>query len=216
MGGTLAESDAAGPGDTATAIDIDATAAQKPRLQIHERPQLAAFILGKVGKASVPLHIARSRIEDAGSGLFVTKPVWQGQEIFRSHPLILCREAGVDDVCDWCFVNRNGSVHPDGRFYGGEHDERPTISRCAKCKVARYCSQVSSPRPPVFVPPPLGPVPHLFLPSSTPAGVTQLTLVLGLSEVCLGRPPQVRVFGPAVPTQHAQHMPDNAASPTCI
>ncbi|KAJ9137517.1 Histone-lysine N-methyltransferase SMYD3 [Pleurostoma richardsiae] len=121
-------------------LDMEESTHKKPRLPIHERPQLCDFILSKIAHKTVPLCIGRSHIEGAGSGLFVTEDVAEGEEILRSRPLILCRESGVDDVCDWCFTNRNSSVHPEGRFYSGDEDPRPIISRCARCKVARYCS----------------------------------------------------------------------------
>ena len=108
---------------------------------IHDHPNLCQFLLNKVGSKSIPLRIAASTVVGAGSGLFVDENVAEGQELFRSHPLLTVRNPDIEDVCDVCFQNSWSNCHADGRFYK-ENEKRPAIARCNSCKVACYCSKV--------------------------------------------------------------------------
>ena len=107
---------------------------------MHEEPLLSKGILSAV-RSTVPLEIKESTIGSAGSGLFAAEAVDAGTEIFRSQPLVNCRDPRLGHVCDFCFANAKTTVHRDGRFL--KADEMPvTIKGCTGCMVARYCSKV--------------------------------------------------------------------------
>ena len=108
---------------------------------IHDHPNLCRYILDKAGSIAVPLHIAASTIKGAGSGLFVKEDVAEGQELFRSHPLIVVRNPDMEGVCDVCFLNNWSNCHKGGRFYK-PGEKRVAIAKCNGCKVACYCSKV--------------------------------------------------------------------------
>jgi len=108
--------------------------------RFHNRPDLCKGILSTCTSA-IPLEIKASSIEGAGSGLFAASDLESGCEIFRSQPLVNCRDPTVTHVCDVCLVSSKSEVHPDGRFIT-EDDKPPTIKPCSGCKVARYCSPV--------------------------------------------------------------------------
>lgn len=117
-----------------------ATPQSKP---IHEQPKLCDHILSRASKSEVPLRIGQSPIPKAGSGLFAVNDIPAGSEIFRTSPLITVAESAYQGICDFCFLNKNTSVNPNGRFYGSaEDDVRPEITRCGACRVASYCSKV--------------------------------------------------------------------------
>lgn len=115
------------------------------RKRIHEQPRLCEYILSLVRDSSVPLRIAASSISNAGTGLFAIDDVPAGADIFKSQPLLLVSEGNNSGICDYCFVNKNSSVAPDGRFYmdDGSVREKILISACTGCKNAQYCSKVS-------------------------------------------------------------------------
>ena len=119
------------------------TMAATRRKPIHEQPKLCDHILSRVSKSGVSLRIGPSLIPEAGSGLFAVNDIPAGTEIFRTSPLLMVAESAHTGICDFCFLNRATSVNRDGRFYSSaEDDVRPEITRCASCRVARYCSKV--------------------------------------------------------------------------
>lgn len=120
----------------------------EPRKRIHEQPDLCSHILGGITKSDASLRIDASSILGAGSGLFVDGDVKAGSEIFKSQPLLVVCEGNNRGVCDYCFLNRNSSVRPDGRFYVS-HEDRANVklSTCSGCKIAEYCSKVSQSTP---------------------------------------------------------------------
>lgn len=109
-------------------------------MKIHEDAVLCRFLLSTV-TTSRNLELRESDIPDAGTGLFSAQEIPTGEEIFRSNPLVNCRDYRITDTCDVCFKSTNSSVHNDGRFYGVD-DEEPTMKACSGCRVARYCSRV--------------------------------------------------------------------------
>ncbi|CAN8102477.1 unnamed protein product [Discula destructiva] len=111
------------------------------RTPLHDQPKLCAHILGSVERSSVPLKIATSSIPKAGSGLFVVTDVVAGSEIFRSQPLVMVCEGNNNGICDYCFRNRNSSVHPDGQFYVTGGPDKVTLAACIRCKNVQYCSK---------------------------------------------------------------------------
>lgn len=114
---------------------------QKP---IHGQPALCEHILRSVSSSTVPLQIRPSLITNAGSGLFVLKDVPAGSEIFRSDPLLVVCDSGNKEICDYCLLNKNSSVHPDGRFFDAGERDKIEILACTRCKCAQYCSKVRS------------------------------------------------------------------------
>lgn len=108
---------------------------------IHENKELCTRLIENV-TAAAPLQILPSKI--SGTGLFTTKDIAAGEEIFVSNPLVNCVEAGEHgSVCDYCFANSNGRVHSDGRFRK-EEDEMLDVKLCFACRACGYCSKVSS------------------------------------------------------------------------
>lgn len=111
------------------------------RAFFHKDQTLCAQLLNTI-TAAVPLQILPSKITGAGSGLFVTKDVDYGEEIFRSHPVINCVADGMQNVvCDYCYGSRRSKIHPSGRFRVTE-DPKQEIKACNGCKVCYYCSKV--------------------------------------------------------------------------
>lgn len=118
------------------------------RKPVHEQPKLCNHILSHVSKSAVPLRIGPSPIPKAGSGLFAVNDIPAGTDIFRTSPLVMVAESAHTGICDFCFLNRDTSVNPNGRFYGSVEDEvRPEITRCGACRVAHYCSKVRTVNP---------------------------------------------------------------------
>ncbi len=157
------------------APNSDATPPKRqPPPPIHAQPILCKGILSNIS-SSVPLEVKLSTTKDAGSGLFATQEIERGQEIFRSHPLVNCRDPAISDACDFCFANGKTTLHRDGRFLTA-NEETPTVKPCSGCKVARYCSVVSD--------------------ESSPPGLTARSAAddqKGMSEEGVENLPQVRV-----------------------
>lgn len=112
------------------------------RKPIHDQPRLCDYILGRISEPGAALRVGPSSIPGAGSGLFAINDIPSGSDIFRSQPILVICESAQDGICDWCLLNRNSSVHPDGRFYTSD-DKKPGIAPCSGCKVAQYCLKVN-------------------------------------------------------------------------
>ncbi|RYP72841.1 hypothetical protein DL769_004356 [Monosporascus sp. CRB-8-3] len=95
----------------------------------HDDAELCQYILGGIATTH-SLEIRESEISQAGSGLFAMNNIPEGQEIFRSSPLVECvADTVADSVCDWCYRNTLSRVHPSGRFRTKE-DAAPDIESC--------------------------------------------------------------------------------------
>ncbi|RYP18823.1 hypothetical protein DL765_003703 [Monosporascus sp. GIB2] len=95
----------------------------------HEDAELCHYLLGGIATMH-SLEIRESEISQAGSGLLAMNDIPEGQEIFRSSPLVECVVDGVaDSVCDWCYTNTLSRVHPSGRFRT-KGDAAPDIESC--------------------------------------------------------------------------------------
>ncbi|RYP92614.1 hypothetical protein DL770_001256 [Monosporascus sp. CRB-9-2] len=106
----------------------------------HEDAELCQYILGGIATTH-SLEIRESEISQAGSGLFAMNDIPEGQEIFRSTPLVECVADGVaESVCDWCYTNKFSRVHPSGRFRTKE-DAAPDMEACRGCGKCYYCSK---------------------------------------------------------------------------
>ena len=110
-------------------------------VSLHEDQTLCSQLL-KTITAAIPLQIQSSKIPGAGNGLFVTKDVNCGEEIFRSDPLVNCVGDGMHNlVCDHCYAYQESMIHPSGRFRSAE-DAALEMKACGGCKVCYYCSKV--------------------------------------------------------------------------
>lgn len=110
-------------------------------IALHNDPTLCTKLLQTV-EASVPLQILQSNITGAGSGLFVTKDVNIGNEIFRSSLVMNCVDDGIHKlVCDWCYIYAASKITSNNQFRGFE-DLKVDIDACNGCKVCYYCSKV--------------------------------------------------------------------------
>ncbi len=113
-------------------------------VHMHRLKDLCKGILSMLTSSAAPLEIKQSLIDGAGSGLFTTANIPEHHDVFRSQPLVNCRDPSTTYVCDYCLVNNKSMVHrADGRFRTDD-EKRPTVMPCSGCKVARYCSTVST------------------------------------------------------------------------
>lgn len=109
---------------------------------LHEDQELCTQLLTTIEEA-VPLRILKSLISGAGTGLFVTKNVEYGCEIYRSTPLVNCVEMDVkNQVCDYCYICTESKLLPSDRFRTGM-EPKATVNACNGCNVCYYCSKVS-------------------------------------------------------------------------
>jgi hypothetical protein len=108
---------------------------------LHEDQELCTQLLTTIEEA-VPLRILKSSISGAGAGLFGTKDVDFGCEIYRSTPLVNCVEINVQkQVCDYCYLYTESMVLPSDRFRTGK-ELKATVNACNECKVCYYCSKI--------------------------------------------------------------------------
>jgi hypothetical protein len=111
------------------------------RALFHEDQNLCIKLLNTI-TATTPLQILASKIAGAGAGLFTTKDVDYGEEIFRSGPVINCVMDGMQSlVCDNCYAYQESKVNLSGRFRVAE-DPKLEMKACSGCKVCYYCSKV--------------------------------------------------------------------------
>ena len=111
------------------------------RAALYEDQTLCTQLLKTITTA-IPLQILPSKIPGAGAGLFVTRDLDDGEEIFRSDPLVNCVENGMQSrVCDSCYDYKGSNIHPSGRFWKAE-DIELDMKACGGCKVCYYCSKV--------------------------------------------------------------------------
>ena len=112
-----------------------------PRVALHENQALCAQLLETI-TAAVPLKILPSKIPGAGVGLFVTKDVDYGEEIFRSDPVVNCVMDGMQShVCDHCYAFEGSKILPGGGFRTTDNTKLE-MKACSGCKVCYYCSKV--------------------------------------------------------------------------
>jgi hypothetical protein len=113
------------------------------RAPFHEDQTLCIKLLNTI-TAATPLQILPSKIAGAGAGLFTTKDVDYGEEIFRSDPVINCVMDGMQNlVCDNCYAYQESKVNLSGRFRVAE-DPKLEMKACGGCKVCYYCSKVNT------------------------------------------------------------------------
>ena len=105
--------------------------------------KLSAYLSHEV-TSTVPLEIRPSSIAGAKHGLFTTAAIREGEEIFRSDPLITCVDDGMQAiVCDYCFLYSRSAILPSGQFRQTSEGTQP-FKTCSRCKVCYYCSKVGS------------------------------------------------------------------------
>lgn len=113
------------------------------RVAIYEDQALCTKLLDSV-TAAAPLQILPSKIAGAGAGLYTTKDVDRGQEIFRSRPVINCVMAEMQAlVCDNCYAYKESKVAANGRFCA-EESPKLDLKACSGCKACYYCSKVTT------------------------------------------------------------------------
>ena len=111
------------------------------RVAMYEDQALCTKLLDSV-TAAVPLQILPSKIAGAGAGLFTTKDIDCGEEIFWSCPVVNCVVEGKNKlVCDNCYIFKDSIMHTSGRFRE-EEDSKLQLKACSGCKVSYYCSKV--------------------------------------------------------------------------
>jgi SET and MYND domain-containing protein len=90
----------------------------------------------------VPLDIRPSSIAGAKHGLFTSAAIGEGEEIFRSDPLITCVSDGIQTiVCDYCLSYSRSAILPSGHFRQTWEGMEP-FKRCGRCHACYYCSKV--------------------------------------------------------------------------
>lgn len=113
------------------------------RTAFHEDQPVCDYILGMI-TAAVPLKITASQLSSPGSGLFATTDIGEGQELFRSQPPFICVFPEETGICHYCFRDTESPIHPEeGRFVTPD-DPKILARACMGCKVARFCSKVST------------------------------------------------------------------------
>lgn len=141
---------------------------QTPRVAMHDDQTLCTQLLRTI-TAAVPLQILQSKIPGAGTGVFVTKDVDCGEEIFRSDPVVNCVENEMRRlVCDYCYLYKNSKIHPSGRFREAE-DPKVEMKACSGCKVCYYCSKVTN-TPAQAASPQIALSPHIDCSTGLPKG----------------------------------------------
>ncbi|KAL7950744.1 SET domain-containing protein [Trichoderma barbatum] len=112
------------------------------RWPIYKDKPLIDYILSTVQAPEGSLTIKESIIPGAGSGLFTTRELAEGELIFTSVPLVLCAEVGQGmEACDFCFQQRRRVFHPvEDRFLQPGEVLAP-LHICNGCHMYQYCSQ---------------------------------------------------------------------------
>lgn len=110
------------------------------RTAFHEDQSVSAYLLRRVA-AAVPLKIAASQIASQGSGLFATKEVPDGQELFRSQTPFTCVDRWETSICHYCLRDTESPAHPEEGCFGAS--PKTGAKACMGCRVARFCSKVS-------------------------------------------------------------------------
>lgn len=83
----------------------------------HDQIAKLSTYLSHQVTSTIPLEIRPSSIADAKHGLFTTAAIREGEEIFRSDPLITCVDDGIQNVvCDYCLSYSRSNVLPSGQF----------------------------------------------------------------------------------------------------
>ncbi|UKZ51674.1 hypothetical protein TrVGV298_005436 [Trichoderma virens] len=97
---------------------VNASLDSQKRWPIHKDKELCSYILSTIKAAEGSLSIQESTIPNAGSGMFTTRDVEEGELIFTSVPLVTCAEVGPGmEACDFCFQQRRRVFHPvEDRF----------------------------------------------------------------------------------------------------
>jgi hypothetical protein len=101
-------------------------------------PEACKHVLSRV-TSKIPLRILESSIPDAGNGLFVTKDVPAGEDMFTSQPLVNLVETNSKETCDYCLMRPYGILHPDGYF----RDLKPATGKLSMCNRCRTCCYYS-------------------------------------------------------------------------
>ncbi|KAL7792962.1 3-hydroxyanthranilic acid dioxygenase domain-containing protein [Trichoderma ceciliae] len=126
-----------GPNQGSTSLDDP-----ESRWPIHWDRALCNYILSTVQAPEGSLNIQESTIFDAGSGLFTTRDLADGELIFTSVPLVLCSEVGEGmEACDFCFQQRRRVFHPVEDRLLTPAEVLPTLQACKGCHMYQYCSQ---------------------------------------------------------------------------
>ncbi|KAJ0421162.1 hypothetical protein BJY00DRAFT_312345 [Aspergillus carlsbadensis] len=108
-----------------------------------ETVDISKYITAQIS-STAPLEIRASSIPGARDGLFTTSAINEGEEIFRSDPLVNCVDDPVrKSVCDYCFHSSESPIMQSGRFREASDVVAP-FKMCAKCKVCYYCSRAKA------------------------------------------------------------------------
>ncbi|KAH6606498.1 hypothetical protein Trco_005651 [Trichoderma cornu-damae] len=115
---------------------------QAARRPIHGDRALCEYILSTVQAPEGSLSIQESTIPNAGSGLFTTRDLAEGELIFTSVPLVLCAEVGEGtEACDFCFQQRRRVFHPAEDRFLAPGEILPALEVCNGCRMYQYCSR---------------------------------------------------------------------------
>ena len=105
----------------------------------HDNSNLCKYMTGQViSRVKIAIHSSKL---SSGSGLFIQESLPAGREIYRSEPLFVCVEGGINSICHHCLKDAKGEIHSTGRIR--EPGEEAQAKLCMNCKVARFCSKVS-------------------------------------------------------------------------
>ncbi|KAL7936206.1 SET domain-containing protein [Trichoderma chlorosporum] len=126
---------------------VNASLDSQKRWPIHKDKALCSYILSTVQAPEGSLSIQESIIPEAGSGLFTTRDLAEGDLIFTSVPLVLCAEVGEGmEACDFCFQQRRRVFHPVEDRFLQPGEVLPPLHVCNGCRLYQYCSPACSQR----------------------------------------------------------------------
>ncbi|UKZ77494.1 hypothetical protein TrVFT333_005216 [Trichoderma virens FT-333] len=121
---------------------VNASLDSQKRWPIHKDKELCSYILSTIKAAEGSLSIQESTIPNAGSGMFTTRDVEEGELIFTSVPLVTCAEVGPGmEACDFCFQQRRRVFHPVEDRFLQPGEVLPPLHICNGCRLYQYCSQ---------------------------------------------------------------------------
>lgn len=108
---------------------------------LFQQAELCQYLIDNI-TSSIGLKVGQSLITGAGSALFTTTNIADGEQVFQSEPLVSTVLDRGQNVCEYCFRDGDSRVHPSGRFRS-KHDALEVFPVCGQCGISSYCSDVS-------------------------------------------------------------------------
>jgi hypothetical protein len=92
---------------------------------------------------SFKFQINESASAHGGLGLVTTENIPVAQDVIcKKQMLVVADSNHLKSTCDNCFLWLGSEIRKDGRIRAAG-DAEPSLDKCSRCKVVRYCSKVS-------------------------------------------------------------------------